>query len=335
MLKPVKGVEPGLEDCLKSFFAVEYPRFELLFCVADADDSAIPLVRQLIARHPRVVARLSVGAEAPGFNPKINNLARSYREAAYDWVLIADSNVRATPDFISAMTADFADDVGVVTAVVAGVDATNWAGRLEADFLNGFHARWILIAEKCGLPLVIGKAMLFRKREAERFGGLAALGRYLAEDYMAGRAMAYIGLRTKVASFPVAQPLGKQSFASFWGRHLRWGRIRRAQNPPAHFMEFTSFAIPSGLLGAFAMQTLFNYSWSASFAAHMALWLACEALQTRALGGRFGWREGAAWLAREALSPLLWAQALAGRTVSWRGQKLVLARGGLLAPGRA
>jgi ceramide glucosyltransferase len=172
--------------------------------------------------------------------------------------------------------------------------------------------------------------MLLRRSQAERFGGLASLGRYLAEDYMAGKAMAYLGLRVRVASRPVRQPIGALRFREFWSRHLRWGRIRRSQAPIAHALELAVSAIPSGLLGALAAQCLFGGGGGVVFAAHCLLWIGCDAAQTRALGGRFRWLEAAAWVARESLAAPLWLHVILGRTVMWRGHELRLGRGGLL-----
>lgn len=330
VIKPVKGAEAGLEECLLSCFQLTYPRFELLFCAADSEDPAIPIVKALIARHPRVRAKLHVGAVDLGLNPKANNMAKSYEDARYDWILVSDSNVRLQPDLLQTMEAEFDESVGVLTSVVVGVEARSWAGRLEAAFLNSYYARWMALAERCNVPCVIGKAMLFRRSQADRFGGLRALSRYLAEDYMAGKAMALLGLSTRICSRPAVQPIGALSFRAFWSRHLRWGRIRRSQAPQAHALEILASAVPTGALGAYGLQEAFGVSFAWAWAAHVLVWGACDAVQMRALSGRYGWRDPAAWLARELLAVPLWLHAVSGRTVVWRGRKLKLGTGGLL-----
>ena len=50
--KPLKGVDEGLEENLRSFFRLDYPTFQLLFCVAEADDPAIAVVNRLLAEFP-------------------------------------------------------------------------------------------------------------------------------------------------------------------------------------------------------------------------------------------------------------------------------------------
>ena len=47
ILKPLKGLEVDLYDNLSTFCAQDYPRFQIIFGVADADDPAVEVVKQL------------------------------------------------------------------------------------------------------------------------------------------------------------------------------------------------------------------------------------------------------------------------------------------------
>ena len=46
MMKPLCGLEPGLEENLTSFFLQDYPKFEILFGTRDASDPALDVVRR-------------------------------------------------------------------------------------------------------------------------------------------------------------------------------------------------------------------------------------------------------------------------------------------------
>ncbi len=52
IFKPLKGLDEGLEENLRSFFRLDYPTYQLLFCVAEADDPAIAVVNRLLAEFP-------------------------------------------------------------------------------------------------------------------------------------------------------------------------------------------------------------------------------------------------------------------------------------------
>src|SRR6185437_12187382 len=105
VLKPLKGADSGLRENLETFFHLDYPEFEILFSVADPDDPAAQIVRDLIALHPEIKAELIVGQVEVGANPKVNNLVFSYGRARHDWVLISDSNVRVPPDYLATLAA--------------------------------------------------------------------------------------------------------------------------------------------------------------------------------------------------------------------------------------
>ena len=54
ILKPLHGDEPLLEQALASFCAQSYPRFQIVFGVQDAQDSAVAVVDRLGLRFPQV-----------------------------------------------------------------------------------------------------------------------------------------------------------------------------------------------------------------------------------------------------------------------------------------
>ena len=57
VVRPVCGIDNYVEETLRSTFRLDYPNYEILFCVASARDPVVPLVERLIADFP--------GARAP------------------------------------------------------------------------------------------------------------------------------------------------------------------------------------------------------------------------------------------------------------------------------
>lgn len=108
ILRPVKGLEPQLYECLVSSFRQTYPRNKLTIylCVSSRDDPSYPVLHALIREFsPSFDVTLFVEDEDPnlngasgehgnlGPNPKIRNMSRGYREAKGDIVWIVDCNV--------------------------------------------------------------------------------------------------------------------------------------------------------------------------------------------------------------------------------------------------
>ncbi len=326
ILKPLCGHDSGLEENLRSFFLLEHPRFELIFSVADPTDPAVSLVKRLRGRYPLVRSKLIIGAESAGPNPKVNNLLRSYQEASFDQILISDSNVRVEPDYIQKVTAELTPEVGVVTAVVAGVEARGWGGRLEATYLNTFYARGMNLAFATGNPCVIGKSMLFRKSVAENFGGLRGLAGYLAEDYALGEEMRRMGLQVVLMRQPIRQYIGDYSFRTFWQRHIRWGRIRKAHAPWAFILEPVFMPLVASAIASTALASTFGFF--PAFLGNLSVWMGCDLILMRKLGGRLETRSPVDWLAREAIALPLWLAAGSGNSVNWRGNRITLLSGG-------
>ncbi len=330
VLKPLKGVDGGLVANIRCFFELDYPEYELLFSVGDADDPACEVVRNLQRRHPRVKSRLFIGLVDLGPNPKVNNLVKSYDSAAHDLILISDSNVRVKRDYLRRVVSHLQPGVGVVTAVVAGRNGRGLGGWLETTYLNSFYARWMHLSSAVGHSFVVGKSMLFRRSTLERLGGLRNFGQYIAEDYMAGQAMRRIGLSVKIMSDPIQQHVGAYGFTHFWSRHLRWGRIRKAQAPLAFCVEPLLGSLMSGILGGLVFQSWLDVPFWWFFSAHVALWMGADLLLMTRLEDKLKVRMFLAWVIREVLALPLWLHMASGSSVNWRGNRLKILPGGLL-----
>ncbi len=146
ILKPLKGIDPALYESFRSHCVQQYPDFEILFGVSAADDPAVPLVERMQREFPALDIRLIVCAEAFGREPQGGNLAQMLPHARYAHVLVNDSDIRVSPQYLRNIMAAFSGgDVGMVTALYAGVPGAGLWSRLEAlgiatDFVPGVLA---------------------------------------------------------------------------------------------------------------------------------------------------------------------------------------------------
>src|ERR1700679_3452487 len=66
LLKPLHGAEPGLDADLASFFAQDYPAYEILFCARSAEDAGLAVARRVAARHPEAPVKFLATGGAAG-----------------------------------------------------------------------------------------------------------------------------------------------------------------------------------------------------------------------------------------------------------------------------
>lgn len=317
LLRPFKGLEYRLEDTLGSSLALDYPDYQVLFCVDDADDPAVPLVRRLIAAHPEVDAQLLIGRDPVSGNPKINNLIKGWRAADGEYVAMADSNIILPPDYISQLLARWDGQTGLVTSPAAGVDPQGFGAALECAFLNGYQARWQMAADQAGLGYAQGKTLFWKRAFLEAAGGPAVLGDSIAEDAASTKLVRAAGLKVHLAHRPFPQPVGHRSVATVWKRQLRWAIIRRVAFPGLFLAEpLTSAAVP---LAFFAIGAAAGGLPMGLVIAYPALWYGAEWCLVRLAGWPAGLRIITASLLRDAMIPLLWGLAWTRRSFDWQG----------------
>ena len=116
VLKPLAGIDDGLEENLRSFFEQDYRNFELLFAVRHDDDESVPIVRRLMWQYPWVKSKLIITGEPPYPHAKVFSLQRMLDESRHELVVMSDSDVRVGHDFCWKLAAEFADEnLGLVT----------------------------------------------------------------------------------------------------------------------------------------------------------------------------------------------------------------------------
>ena len=317
ILRPVCGLEHRIDATLASSFRIDHPSYEVIFCVASADDPVVPLVRRLMREHPAVPARLLVGREGAGPNPKLANLMKAWDVAAHDWIVLSDSNVLLPRDFLDRLFAHWTERCAVVCSPPIAIDLQGAAAELEAAFVNTFQARWQLAIDELGFGFAHGKTMLLRRSDLAGEGGLAALTAEIAEDAATTKIARRLGREVRVVDQPFVQPLGPRSLAGVWQRQLRWARLRRLSFPACFCAELPAGGVfPLFLAGWLAAQSVLPWAGVVGMA---LVWYGAEALLARAFGWPLGVRSPLFWLARDLLLPVLWLRAWTLKGYQWRG----------------
>ncbi|OHV66936.1 ceramide glucosyltransferase [Mesorhizobium sp. LCM 4577] len=323
IIVPSRGVEPFTQETLERAFSLDWPGYELIFCVAHAEDPVVRLIDAAIVRHPKVPARLLIGDDRVSANPKLNNCVKGWRAARHDWVILADSNVLMPKDYVQHLMAAWRPDTGLVCSTPIGSRPDGFWAEVECAFLNTLQARWQYAGEALGLGFAQGKSMLWNKPMLDTNGGIQALAAEIAEDAAATKLVNSLGLRVNLVASPFEQPLGQRSFAEIWSRQTRWARLRRVTFPLFFAPEILTGAATPLLLALIAAAGA-GISLPTTALCVLAIAYLPECLLASAKSWYLSPRSVTAMIVRDVLLPAIWARAWFGGAVEWRGNAMTI-----------
>ena len=82
ILKPIRGLDPDAYENLASFCRLDYPEFEIVFCVDPDDEAVLSVLTKLTDDFPQRRIRVLYGSGRVATNDKVAKLARLVSEAA-------------------------------------------------------------------------------------------------------------------------------------------------------------------------------------------------------------------------------------------------------------
>lgn len=330
ILKPVKGLDAGAWENFTSFCRQDYPEFELLFGVLDAKDPCVALVERLKAEFPKTPIRLLI-ASPVGHNPKSSILDLLAREARHEVLVISDSDIRVTPDYLQRVVAPLsAEGVGLVTCLYQSHPPRHLAGFFEALYLNcSFQPSAVVASRMRGVRYGFGATLALRREDLHRAGGYAAIADYLADDYQVASRMVDLGLQIQLSDYIVSNMMSPGSFAESWGRELRWARGIRVSAPLQYPGLLLTFTTPLALLLLLSSR-LAPWAIAAAGVAVAIRWAVGWSVLRR-----LGWpqpRRDVLWLpVRDCFSAGAWCCGAVGRKITWRGERFMLRSDGRLS----
>lgn len=332
ILKSVKGADPMMYAAFASHCAQAYAgEYELLFGVHSLEDAAVAEVARLRVEYPQISIRLIECVERLGSSGKVSNLVQMLREARFEHVLINDSDILVSPQYLQRVMAPMADPaVGLVTAPYIGRAMGGGWSKLEAlgiatDFLPG-----VLTARKLegGIRYGLGSTLATTKTALAKAGGLEALVNSLADDYEMGARISAAGYRVELVDEVVETSVPAYSLRGFCDHQLRWARTVRDARPGGYIGLGVTYVLPWSLAtiiasgGALWSFTLFS--------------LALLVRVSVALSVGVGILRDGQVLRDFLLLPLrdffglfFWVWSFAGDTIVWRGERFRLHKGKL------
>src|SRR6202162_2823910 len=328
ILKPVHGVDFASYENYASFCTQDYPEYEILFAVNNESDPAIAVVTRLIADYPQRHISLLIGAEYFGANQKVNNLARSTREAKHEVLALSDGDVRVGPKYLRNVVAPLRDEnVGAVTSFYRGIAQNNFYAELEAvGASSDFFAGVLMAAWTEGVKFTLGASVATTKTWMQKIGGFEAIAAFLADDYEIGRRVTQSGGRVVLSHETVSTMLHSQTPRSCWQHQLRWARTVRLCRPAS----YAALLFTQGLPWVMAAAALAPAHWIAApyLLTYLVLRLAMAWLVGVSVVGD-GVVRRRLWLVPlwDAIHFLVWAASFASHHVVWGNIEYVIDRG--------
>src|ERR1019366_6213292 len=247
-----------------------------LFCVRSAEDAGLATARRVAARYPRIPAKfLSTGGQPDWINAKAASMELMEAEAAYEILVISDSDVRVTPDYLRAVALPFAlSQVGAMCCPYRGVAAEGglWA-RLEAVGMSVEMTAGVLAARAMeGMKFVLGPTMAFRREVIRRMGGFGVTADYCADDFVLGNETFKLGQTVILSHHAIDHMVINSSFSQSMLHQVRWMKSTRFSRPKGHFGTALTFSMPFGLLGFAAGLALDHFAVAVGLLAWGVTW---------------------------------------------------------------
>ena len=331
VIKPLKGAEGPLYENLASFCRMEYPCFQLVFCLQSPEDPALGVVSRLKREFPDVDMEVVVSKNRIGYNPKVNNMANGYAFAKYDLLLLSDSDVHARPDFLRRMVTPFADTgVGLVTSFYEATGSHGVWGHMEALSVNANFLPQALCAAAFGMRFAMGAAMLVRRAAFESTGAFHNLADHLADDFWLGESVREAGWKLELSDAVVETVPDINDGARHFKHLVRWARTIRICQP----FGYAASLIQHGFALLTLKILLFGFD-RRSLALLLGIW-AAKAAASLFLGDALGGRQPARalWLLplAEWFAFAAWLAGYGSSRVLWRGELYEVQSHGRLVP---
>lgn len=348
VIRPIRDLDPGFRRNARASLEQDYPgRVETLFVFDDADEPAVPIVREEIERLRRagrpVDARvLFAGAPPPGRTGKLNAMIAGMHEATGDLVAFADSDTRPGPHMLRHLVATLLSSpkVGAAFApVVVDGDLRTVGDAAYAVLLNSLYAPQAAIhAWPHGdMPFIMGQFMVLRPDALADAGGLSGSVGQLVDDMHIGTRMAAAGYLNRMSSRPLRIVQRGMGPVEMLRTFRRWIVFSRSGLPQWSFNWWAQLRAIEFWLGLIvgvpllaAGSTLLSLPW---LAASFAVGLSLVALHRVVCGERMDRRHAiAAWLVL-LIGPAIYVASFSHRRVRWRSRTYGLDGGARLGDG--
>ena len=205
-------------------------------------------MRRLQREFPGLDLQLAINSTQHGSSAKVSNLINMISLARYDYLVVADSDVRVAPDYLARVVPPLLDTaVGIVTCPYLGWPRRGTWSLLGSAFINDWFMPAVYVAA-CSArgQFAFGATIGLRREVLARIGGFISIANQLADDYRLGQLTRRMGLRTVLSDVVVETWSMSPAIGDLVRHELRWLRTIRAVRPLGYALSFITYGCARG-----------------------------------------------------------------------------------------
>lgn len=341
VIAPCKNLDHGLEQNLSALLVQNYPDYEVIFVVDDANDSSAATIARVSAKYgARTRTKLIVARRAVRSSQKIENLRDGVLSADKRSEVFAfvDSDVRPSRDWLAHLVRPLADkNVGATTGY-------RWFFSEKMTFASELKSAWnASIASSLGpntkTNFCWGGSTAIRREIFERLQIREKWDGTVSDDFVVTRVIKSAGLAIHFVPQALTASFENCTFRELLEFTTRQMKVTRVYAPHLWKLSFFGSALFTGVMAAVAAVAIFGANFAAAVSAFTFIavalfsigkaWLRIKAvalvlndcetiLRSQAVP------QLALWLLAPPLFLYNCIAALVSRQIKWRGIRYML-----------
>src|SRR5580658_2267711 len=331
ILKPIRGLDPDANANLVSFCKLDYPEYEIVFCIDGEDEAVVSAIEELRRGFPKRSIRVLHGSGRIATNDKVAKLVRLVKEAGHETIVISDSDVRVRPDYLRQVTAPLRNPkVGAVTCFYVPAEVNTFTDHLQTvGMMSDFYAGILVAWQLDGVKFALGPTIATTRTRLNGFGGYAVLENRPADDLLVGRLIAEQGYEVALLRYPVETVSDYQSMRELLHKRLRWVVVMRHMRPWGHLGLFFTQGLPWSVVAVAVSPT------ATTAAVYLGGYFVLRAAMTWTIGihglkQRYLWKEMPLIPLWDAVAFSIWLVSFLRSSIRWRGADYYIQDGKLV-----
>jgi ceramide glucosyltransferase len=329
ILKPVRGLDPDAYENFASFCGQDYPEYEIVFCLGTPDDPAMPIIDTLRRNFPRQRIRVLFGSGRVAANDKVAKLVRLSGEAAYEHLVINDSDVRVGRDYLRRIVAPLADPkIGAVTCLYVSTGDHTFTDTLQTvGMLSDFYAGLLVARELDGVKFALGPTIATTRTRLAAFGGYQAIENRPGDDLLVGQLISEQGYEVVLSRYVVKTVSDYQSIRDLLHKRMRWLVVMRHMRPLGHLGLLFTQGLPWSIaaIAVHPTRTVAAFFLGGYFFLRTTMsWV----IGVRGLKQR--WLDTKVVVAWDAFAFVMWLASFCRNSIRWRGGDYRIRKGELV-----